>query len=206
MKIGKIELNSPAEVEKDFADLVYFQGCTRRCCYCFNPEMRSKGDYQQEMNPKEIAQFLYNSFSSVVVLTGGEPLDQDIDDLQLLIQYLQNQNKKVLVETSKYHKNVFATANHIMYCIKTWDIDEQALIEMRGKKNVTIVVITDHPCFDFKGYINALDYLDDVIYYRPVNDLLISKQWANLYKLAKSKKIKLKRWKKICLTKQNSTK
>jgi len=206
MKIGKIELNSPAEVENDFVDLIYFQGCSRRCCYCFNPELRPKGDYQQHLTPKQIAQFLYNSFSSVVVLTGGEPLEQDINELMELINILQFQKKKVLVETSMYHKNVFATANHIMYCIKTWDVDEQALIEMQGKKNVTTVVITDHPCFDFKGYIDALDYLDGTIYYRPANDMLISKQWANLYKLAKSKKIELKRWKKICLTRKNSTK
>lgn len=206
MKIGKIELNSPAEVENDFADLIYFQGCTRRCCYCFNPELQSKGDYQQEMTPKEIAQFLYNSFSSVVVLTGGEPLDQNIDDLVELIEIFKSQKKKVLVETSKYHKNVFATATHIMYCIKTWDIDAQALIEMQGKSNVTKVVITDHNCFDFNGYIDALDYMDGTLYYRPANDMLLSKQWANLYKLARSKKIELKRWKKICLTRKNSTK
>jgi len=81
MKVAKIELNSPAEVENEFADIVFFQGCKRDCVYCFNPELKKKPEFDHEMSVKEIAQYVYNSFSSVVVLTGGEPLDQAKTDL-----------------------------------------------------------------------------------------------------------------------------
>lgn len=206
MKVARIELNSPAEVEGEFADIIFFQGCTRKCDYCFNPELQKKGDFDQEMSAKELTQYVYNSFSSVVVLTGGEPLDQDINELLYLIAYLKTSKKKVLVETSKYHKNIFGLATHVLYCIKTWDIDPQALSEIQGKKNITKIVVTDHSDFSFDGYRNALQHIEGELYYRPANDRLLAKQWGNLYKLAKKYKIELKRWEKICLTKKNSMK
>lgn len=199
-------MNSPAEVKDEFADIIFFQGCTRKCGYCFNPELKAKGDGGHELDVKSTAQYIYNSFSSVVVLTGGEPLDQDRSELVNLLSYIKASNKKVLLETSRYDKTIFDLATHVLYCIKTWDVDINALIDMEGRKNVTKIVVTDHKDFSFEGYMKALEYLDGTLYYRPSDDRLISKQWVNLYKLAKKNSIKLKRWEKICLTKKNSTK
>jgi len=206
MRIAKIELNSPAEVENEFADLIFFQGCTRRCPYCFNPELQQAGTFENEMDVRMICQYLYNSFSSVVVLTGGEPLDQNINELLALISYLKTMKRKVLIETSKYHKTVFAEATHVLYCIKTWDIDPQALMEMQGKKHISKVVVTDHPGFNFDGYIDALQYMDGELFYRTADDRTYSKVWNNLYKLGKKYNIEVKEWKKLCLTKKNSMK
>lgn len=204
MKVARIELNSPAEVEKEFADVVFFQGCTRSCVYCFNPELQEKGGFDHEMDVKEIAQYVYNSFSSVIVLTGGEPLDQDKTELLNLISYMKACNKKIVLETSKYDKDIYNAVTHVIYCIKTNDVNESALNGMENMKHVTKIVITDHEGFSFDGYINALAYMNGIIYYRPANDRLLGRKWANLYQLAKKYKIELKRWKKICLTKKNS--
>ena len=206
MKVAKIELNSPAEVKDEFSDVIFFQGCTRKCVYCFNPELQTKGTFDQEMDVKTIAQYIYNSFSSVVVLTGGEPLDQDYSELINLLAWVKATGKKIIVETSKYDKTIFNTANHILYCIKTWDIDERTLIDIAERKDVTKIVVTDHKDFSFDGYMKALEYLEGTLYYRPANDRLLSKQWANLYKLAKRQQVQLKRWEKTRLTKKNSTK
>lgn len=198
-------MNSTAEVKSEFSDVVFFQGCSRDCEYCFNPELKEKGVYEQEKDYKEIAQALYNSFSRVVVLTGGEPLDQPIGKLLRLILLLKKIGKKVVVETSKFNREIFNNATHILYTIKTWDVKDRVLVEINNMKNVTPLVITDHKKFVWSGYMDILRYLD-VIYYRPVNDTIMGKSWPNMYKLSKKYETKLIRFNQICLSKKNSMK
>lgn len=205
MKLAKINMNSTAEVEGEFSDIVFFQGCTRNCIYCFNPELKEKGVYEQEKDYKELAQALYNSFSNVVVLTGGEPLDQPRGEIFRLIRLLKTTGKKVVVETSKYDKDIFNIATHILYTIKTWDINQSALITIANTKNVTPLVITDHKDFVWSGYMELFAYFH-TIYFRPYNDRMMGKSWVNMYKLAKKYKTELKRFNQICLSKKNSMK
>jgi len=198
MKLAKINMNSPAEVKGEFSDVVFFQGCTRNCVYCFNPELKEMGTYEQNKPFKEIAQALYNSFSGVVVLSGGEPLDQPRDEILNLIKLLIYTGKKVVLETSKFDSKIFKEVTHVLYTIKSWDIDKSALISISDMKNVTPVVITDHKDFNWNGYMDALECLD-IIYHRPYDGLLISRKWTQLYKLAKKYKTQLKRFTQVCL-------
>lgn len=205
MKLAELRMNSIAEVKGEFSDLFFFQGCTRNCIYCFNPELKSKGTFEQEKNYKELAQSVYNSFSSVVVLTGGEPLDQPKEEIFRLIKLLKLSKKKVVVETSKYDRDIFNIATHVLYTIKTWDISFSALIDISNTKNVTPLIITDHKDFVWSGYMDVLTYFD-TLYFRPYNDRLVGKSWVNMYKLAKKYKTELKRFSQICLSKKNSMK
>jgi len=205
MKLAKINMNSTAEVKGEFSDVVFFQGCTRNCVYCFNPELKEKGVYEQEKDYKELAQAVYNSFSGVVVLTGGEPLDQPKEEIFRLIKLLKLTKKKVVVETSKYDRDIFNITTHVLYTIKTWDINMSALIDISNMKNVTPLIITEHKDFVWSGYMDVLTYFD-TIYFRPCNDRLMGKSWSNMYKLAKKYKTQLKRFDQICLSKKNSMK
>jgi len=205
MKLAKINMNSTAEVKGEFSDVVFFQGCSRNCIYCFNPELKENGVSEQEKGYKELAQALYHSFSGVVVLTGGEPLDQPKEEIFRLIKLLKYNNKKVVVETSKYDREIFNIATHVLYTIKTWDINTHALVNTSNMKNVTPLVISDHKDFVWSGYMELFPFFD-TIYFRPVNDTMMGKSWVNMYKLAKKYKTELKRFKQICLSKKNSTK
>ena len=198
-------MNSTAEVKGEFSDVVFFQGCSRNCGYCFNPELKSEGVFEQEKDYKEIAQALYHSFSGVVVLTGGEPLDQPKEELFRLIKLLKQNKKKVIVETSKYNREIFNIATHVLYTIKTWDISTYALVNIGNMKNVTPLVISDHKQFVWSGYMELFPFFD-TIYFRTYNDRFMGKSWSNMYKLAKKYKTELKGFKQICLSKKNSTK
>lgn len=198
-------MNSTAEVKGEFSDVVFFQGCTRNCIYCFNPELKEKGVYEQEKDYKELAQALYNSFSGVVVLTGGEPLDQPKEEIFRLIKLLKKTGKKVVVETSKYDREIFNIATHVLYTIKTWDLERSALINIANMKNVTPLIITDHKDFVWSGYMELFPNFD-TIYFRPYNDQFMGKSWVKMYKMAKKYKTELKRFNQICLSKKNSMK
>jgi len=189
MRIAKIINDSPAEVEGHFADVIYMQGCNRNCCYCFNPELRDLNKYC------EIQADLTGTLSDVVVITGGEPCIQDIYSLIFFIK--NDLKKKIVIETAEFCADYWDLADKILYCIKTFDINEEALKEIDNFDNVIPVVVVGHPCFDWNGFVKAINSFDKPIYIRYYNDEVrdARKLWKVLHVYNKKYKV----FKKICL-------
>ena len=91
------------------SDDIYFNGCTNRCAYCFNPELREfkAGNYTVEEIVAQLSDVEW------VCLIGGEPLEQGYEDLQELIDVLRwRLGKKVCVFTSFGEPWKFIEADH----------------------------------------------------------------------------------------------
>lgn len=204
MKLNKIIYESPGEIKGEFADVVYFQGCSRSCCFCFNPQLRDQEAYNLELTPTELVGKIKNTISKYVVLTGGEPLEQDYLELGTLIDLLKLAKKKIVLETSQFDSWIYSQVNHVLYSIKTFDVNEVVLKEIveRNMNFVTCVVVTDHECFDYNGFMKAIEILN-ILYCRTKDDVPLSKSFINLKRIAKKYNKKIERFTKLCLSKKN---
>jgi anaerobic ribonucleoside-triphosphate reductase activating protein len=64
--------------------VLWTQGCSKGCKNCFNPETWSFEKYKS-LTPLEIFRLIKNSNVSGVTITGGDPLEQPEELLELLI-------------------------------------------------------------------------------------------------------------------------
>jgi anaerobic ribonucleoside-triphosphate reductase activating protein len=64
--------------------VLWTQGCSKGCKNCFNPETWSFEKYKS-LTPLEIFELIKNSSVSGVTITGGDPLEQPEELLELLI-------------------------------------------------------------------------------------------------------------------------
>lgn len=81
------------------AQFVRFGGCNLSCTYCdtkHTQDMKSG----KKMKAFDIAQILVDSKIRNVVLTGGEPLLQSMDALEILVKQLHSKNFKISIETN----------------------------------------------------------------------------------------------------------
>ena len=168
MRVANIKLESTAEVRDHFADVIHFQGCSRRCSYCFNPTLIPFGG-GEEMSSEEIVESL-SELSDVVVLTGGEPLEQPVLQLQELIIKLKFKKKRIVVETSLYHPLIYNMCDKILYCIKTFDVDMETLENIRYRANVDFCIVFGHDDFNMEGFKIAHTFIR-TIYHRFDRDI-----------------------------------
>jgi anaerobic ribonucleoside-triphosphate reductase activating protein len=63
--------------------VLWTQGCSKGCKNCFNPETWSFEEYKS-LTPLEIFELIKNSNVSGVTITGGDPLEQPEELLELL--------------------------------------------------------------------------------------------------------------------------
>ena len=182
MKVANIKLNSTAEVKEHFADIIFFQGCKRNCGYCFNPELKSF-DGGTKMTADDICNSL-SDMSDVVVLTGGEPLIQNIVELGKLITRLKFKRKKVVVETSMYHPLIVGLADKVLYTIKTFDINTKDLLTLRDMSNIDFCIVVGHNDFNMDGFKLAHKLIRKNIYHRFAMDIPV--RFMRLYQYVKS--------------------
>ena len=64
--------------------VLWTQGCSKGCKNCFNPETWSFEKYKS-LTPLEIFELIKNSNVSGVTITGGDPLEQPEELLELLV-------------------------------------------------------------------------------------------------------------------------
>lgn len=194
MRIGKIVTASAAEVEGGLADIVYFQGCDRACCYCFNPTLKyfTAG---REVYPEDIVKEL-SDLSDYVILTGGEPLCQDRNDLEIIIDLCMALGKKVIIETSYYDKDIFGIVDKVLFCAKTFAIQEAAFKQIAGLDNVVVVVVIGHECLNRVGLTRILWHFKD-LHVRFANDMPCDIR--DVYRLFKNYKRSFKIFDKSCL-------
>ena len=192
MKIAGIINDSTAEVKGHFADVIYFQGCLRDCCYCFNPELKSF-DGGEEMSITEVMGRL-SHYSNVVVLTGGEPACQDICSL---IDSIRSRVKIVVLETSFFNPEQWIKADKVLICLKTFDVDPEILKAVNEHDNAIPVVVICHDCFNIEGFKEILRKIKKDIYFRYCNGKPPHTQ--KIYSIIKRFNKPFKVFDKICL-------
>ena len=79
------------------AIFVRFSGCNLRCSFC---DTKYSWEGGKEFSIKELMDEIRKYTSKFVILTGGEPLIQPIEDLERLIDCLHEYGYKVGVETN----------------------------------------------------------------------------------------------------------
>jgi len=196
MKIAKIINNSSAEVKGHFSDVIYLQGCRRNCGYCFNPELIPFNS-GKEISKHDIINSL-SEFSDVVVITGGEPLYQDIDVDDLIIEIRERTEKKIILETSLIVRIVYDKCDKVLFTFKSFDvINEWDIDYINHYDNIIPCVVIGHKWFDFDGYKKILKGLKKPLFYRFYNGRL--QKFNEVFRLAKIYNVELKRLDKICL-------
>jgi len=166
MRISAIVNDSPSEVEGHFSDVIYFQGCNKACGYCFNPKLQDPSggmdvDYNYILNH-------LSDLSDVVVLTGGEPLDQT--GTLTLIHRLKSAGKIVVLETSVIGTE-WDYVDKVLYCIKTFDPPNvSVLFGLHQHTNVIPVVVIGHEWFNKRMFGAIARIMKGDLWFRYYND------------------------------------
>jgi len=171
MRIGSILVDSMAEVEGHVTDVIFFQGCSRDCPFCYNPELQ---DFNMGtvMSVEDIIRRL-SSLSSVVVLTGGEPSIQGYEVLHL-VKYLKSTGKKVILETSSIFPELIMACDKVYFSIKTFNSNDDyyGTPYLADKyDNVEMVVVIGHQWFDIINFRQILKNIKKEIWVKYYNDL-----------------------------------
>jgi len=87
LKIGGILDMSTLDYPGKVSSVIFLHGCNFRCPFCFNAGLVVGSDYK-EMSAEEIAKKIagFRDFIDAVVITGGEPSLQDIEQLCELLK------------------------------------------------------------------------------------------------------------------------
>ena len=151
IRVGDIKKESTGEVRGHFADIIYFQGCSKKCGYCFNKSLiPTEGGLN--MSAEAIWHIIKDTMSDVLVLTGGEPLEQTISELFKLTVRAKYNNRKVILETCKYHESISNAVDKVLFTIKTFDVDIEAIKKYKERENVDFCIVIGHDYFDLDGY------------------------------------------------------
>lgn len=95
MKVPNILYNSVVDGE-GLRTVVFFSGCSIKCPGCHNEEYQNKRRGRNE-TPKSLIERIKNSskpFSQYLTLSGGEPLEQDHEELIEFIKLFKAECKK----------------------------------------------------------------------------------------------------------------
>jgi hypothetical protein len=97
LDIKEVRTMQTGDINK-LSDNVYFIGCSKQCMYCFNPELQNtRGGCNAIIS--DVIRAL--SDCEWVCLMGGEPIEQNLLEVQRLIDNLRwNLDKKVCVFSS----------------------------------------------------------------------------------------------------------
>ena len=167
MKVAEIKTNSTAEVKGHYSDVIYFQGCTQFCRFCFNKSLWDM-DGGEEMSIPEIMSKL-SHFSDVVVLTGGEPLLQR--DLELLITQLRRKSDvSIVLETSLIDQRIYSLVDKVLYSFKTFQKYPQVQDSLDLFDNLDIVVVIGHHWFNVDNFKTLLKAVKKDVYIRYCDD------------------------------------
>lgn len=83
MKIKGFIKTTFIEYPGKIASMIFLPGCNFRCSFCFNPELIFESDKIEDVNEKEVFDFLekQKKWIDAVVISGGEPtLQKDLID------------------------------------------------------------------------------------------------------------------------------
>lgn len=101
------------------AQVVYFQGCSKHCEGCHNPELQDKnGGFEVDPNKlRRILETRYSSWVDNIALQGGEPLEQP-DLLVEIANWGRKKDKKIWLFTGIEFEEIDETTKNLVDVIK----------------------------------------------------------------------------------------
>ena len=113
--------------------VLWTQGCSKGCPECFNPETWSTNIYK-ELSPTQIFELIKNFEVDGVTISGGDPLEQEDELLELLMLLSTMRLRKGVILFSGFTRAEISSNFIREQCLKYIDV----LIDGRYEKNLKI--------------------------------------------------------------------
>lgn len=78
---------------------IRLQGCSMKCKHCDTPEAQNFKE-GKDMTPIQIVNKVRYYYQKYISITGGNPLEQDLDDLYNLVRELKKKHYKISIEVT----------------------------------------------------------------------------------------------------------
>ena len=113
--------------------VLWTQGCSKGCSECFNPETWSTNVYK-ELSPTQIFELIKNFEVDGVTISGGDPLEQEDELLELLMLLSSMRLRKGVILFSGFTRAEISSNFIREQCLKYIDV----LVDGRYEKNLKI--------------------------------------------------------------------
>ena len=113
--------------------VLWTQGCSKGCSECFNPETWSTNVYK-EYSPIELFEIIKNFEVDGITISGGDPLEQEDELLELLMLLSSIRFKKGIILFSGFTRAEISKDPIREACLKYIDV----LIDGRYEKNLKV--------------------------------------------------------------------
>ena len=113
--------------------VLWTQGCSKGCSECFNPETWSNATYK-ELSPTQIFELIKNFEVDGITISGGDPLEQEDELLELLMLLSTMRLRKGVILFSGFTRAEISSNFIREQCLKYIDV----LIDGRYEKNLKI--------------------------------------------------------------------
>ncbi len=118
-------VNSPKSDKAAFT--IWFSGCSRKCEDCYNETLWNKSAGQgYDVNAVEsiVTKSCGRTGTTDIVLLGGEPLEQDINDLSILLRHLHGYGYQIWLYTGFEFDQINSNIMKYLYTIKCGRYDK----------------------------------------------------------------------------------
>ena len=113
--------------------VLWTQGCSKGCSECFNPETWSTNIYK-ELSPTQIFELIKDFEVDGVTISGGDPLEQEDELLELLMLLSTMRLRKGVILFSGFTRAEISSNFIREQCLKYIDV----LIDGRYEKNLKV--------------------------------------------------------------------
>lgn len=113
--------------------VLWTQGCSKGCSECFNPETWSTNVYK-EYSPIELFYIIQNFEVDGITISGGDPLEQEDELLELLMLLSTMRLRKGIILFSGFTRAEISRSPIREACLKYIDV----LIDGRYEKNLKV--------------------------------------------------------------------
>jgi anaerobic ribonucleoside-triphosphate reductase activating protein len=149
--------------------VLWTQGCSKGCSECFNPETWSTNIYK-ELSPRQIFELIKNFEVDGITISGGDPLEQEDELLELLMLLSSMRLRKGIILFSGFTRAEISSNIIRESCLRYIDV----LIDGRYEKNLKVdfslrgssnqefyffsnKISSDELCFDQEIEISSLE-------------------------------------------------
>ena len=113
--------------------VLWTQGCSKGCSECFNPETWSNNIFK-EYSPKQILELIKDFEVDGVTISGGDPLEQEDELLELLFLLKEIKLPKGIILFTGFSRNEIRENPIREECLRYIDV----LIDGRYEKNLKV--------------------------------------------------------------------
>ena len=113
--------------------VLWTQGCSKGCSECFNPETWSHNIFK-EYSPRQIFEIIKNYEVDGITISGGDPLEQEYELLELLFLLKEIKLPKGIILFTGFSRNEIRENPIREKCLEYVDV----LIDGRYEKNLKV--------------------------------------------------------------------